>query len=799
MSAPEVDPLTFAYALCDIGVPVIVARPGGEELVYPNDWQKITAEEARPLLSTFRPGVDALLLVGGHGVDIIDVDHKDGGTLESVPADVRTFGRVRTPSGGWHLYVVSTGVGKISPLKWGGQHVGDYVGGTVEGAARLLAFLPGSTRPKYPGGQYVVEQPVDLDALVDSEPDDVLVGYLLAAGGHLHGEVADRAADAAAMHEWLEQYKHDPKAPHCTYGRQAVAGLLDDAKEAVPGDPTRGRHGWAMRSTARIVELIKAGCCDADDLGAIDERLREIKPDGSTSVWSQARWAVANVQPTTACGMHGPLPPPPTPAARTLDDVHLTYLRWLGDGYDLGVLDAILATAAVEQLDGDPVWLLVVSGSGAAKTESIMPLVGAGATVASSISSEGALLSATSRRERDKDATGGLLRAIGSRGVLVLKDFTTVISMSRDQRSMVLAALREVYDGSWTRNVGTDGGKTYKWAGRIALVGATTTAYDKAHAVIASMGDRFCLVRFDSTKGRTGSGRQALGNIGSEVQMRAELAEAVGGLLLNLPPQPDIELTDSEVDLLLQVADIVTRARTGVEKDYRGDVESAHDPEMPTRLAKQLGQIVRGGVAVGMTRQHALGVALRVARDTMPPARLDALLDVAAHPGSALREVTKRLQKPRSTVDRTLQELHILGLLEVDDDEVNVSTGNPLWRYTVVEEYAGLGGLGEGGLPETAVSRDTPSTPSLLGTVGVMPFLGSGAEGVDPAADSDPDDVRCAVRDCVVPALDGHPCNLGGKRWPVCRAHDDPRTLAIASGGSELVSFRGDKSDGRTV
>ena len=73
----------------------------------------------------------------------------------------------------------------------------------------------------------------------------------------------------------------------------------------------------------------------------------------------------------------------------------------------------MLATAAVERLAGDPVWLLVLSGSRNAKTETVFALAGAGAHIHSTISSLGALLSATSSKERSKNARGGLLRAIG--------------------------------------------------------------------------------------------------------------------------------------------------------------------------------------------------------------------------------------------------------------------------------------------------------------------------------------------------------------------------------------------------
>jgi hypothetical protein len=159
-----------------------------------------------------------------------------------------------------------------------------------------------------------------------------------------------------------------------------------------------------------------------------------------------------------------------------------------------------------ERLGGDPLWLLLISGPGAAKTETVQSLSGAGAYVTSTITSEGALLSATSQKGRTKTATGGLLRKIGERGVLVIKDVTSILSADRNLRGGVLAAIREIYDGRWERNVGTDGGQTLTWTGRIVIVGAVTTAWDAAHAVVAAMGDRFVLIRINSKQGRGGRG-----------------------------------------------------------------------------------------------------------------------------------------------------------------------------------------------------------------------------------------------------------------------------------------------------
>lgn len=355
---------------------------------------------------------------------------------------------------------------------------------------------------------------------------------------------------------------------------------------------------------------------------------------------------------------------------RILDIVHEKFLRWFGKDYDLEALDAVLAVAAVDSLTGDPAWLLVVSGSGAAKTETVMPLSGIGATIVSTITGEAALLSGTAEKEKAKDAHGGLLRKIGSSGLLVIKDVTSILSMNRDARASVLAALREVYDGRWDREIGQDGGKTLTWKGRVVVIGAVTTAWDAAHTVISTMGDRFVLVRIDS-KGkanRRAAGLQALKNVSHEGAMRQELADSVAHLLKSIDADGEYDLTDDEMCDLLDLADIVTMARTAVERDYQGNVTQAHAPEMPTRFTKQLAQIVRGGIAIGKDRVSALSTAIRCAHDSMPPLRMKILADILEHPCSRTTDVGKRTAIPRKTADRALQELHLLGLLKVDEE-----------------------------------------------------------------------------------------------------------------------------------
>lgn len=369
-------------------------------------------------------------------------------------------------------------------------------------------------------------------------------------------------------------------------------------------------------------------------------------------------------------------------AAHALEGAREVFCHWLGENYDTQVLDLMLATLAAEQLDGDPLWTLVLSGSGNAKTETVCAARGVGAIMVSTIASEGALLSASGRKNRGPDATGGLLRQIGERGVLIIKDVTSLLSADRTLRAQIIAALREIHDGRWDRPVGIDGARTLTWEGRIAVIGAATTAWDRAHDVVSSMGDRFVLIRADSTRHRVAAGRQAIGNTGSETRMRAELSEAVAGVVAAMDRNP-IQVTEAETGSLLAAADLVTLARTGVEYDYRGDVTDSHAPEMPTRFAKQLAQVVRGGVAIGMPRAEATGLAIRAARDSMPPMRLSIIDDLAEHGSVTTQDVRRRIGKPRSTVDRQLQALHMLGVVAVD--EQSTLGGGTRWWYSLAD------------------------------------------------------------------------------------------------------------------
>jgi DNA-binding transcriptional ArsR family regulator len=190
------------------------------------------------------------------------------------------------------------------------------------------------------------------------------------------------------------------------------------------------------------------------------------------------------------------------------------------------------------------------------------------------------------------------------------------------------------------------------------------------------MGDRFVLLRMRTDA--LANGERAIANTGRESVMRDELAAAAKMVLDEVNTAPS-EITPLEIQALLYAANLTTWARTAVIRDKAGNVVDVHDREAPTRFAKQLFQILRGGVAIGLPRNEAMALAIRCAQDSIPPLRLQLLRDLASHPMSYVADVRKRLQLVHNTVDRELKALQMLRLVELDEN------GNH-WRYRLSKE-----------------------------------------------------------------------------------------------------------------
>lgn len=449
---------------------------------------------------------------------------------------------------------------------------------------------------------------------------------------------------------------------------ESLAARLCTADERFARTWAHDRPDLADQSASAYdlaVAALAARSCSDEQLGALvqlrrrqcnDDPDKALRGDYLARTLGKARENGGARVPTT------PAVPNAVAAPCSLDQAVGTFRRWLHYP-DPSPLYVVLGAVAANRFPGDPVWPLLVGPPGCGKTETLGPLTALDDVYRSGALTEASLLSGTPQRENARGAKGGLLREIGEFGILLHKDFGSVLSMQRDTRAGVLAALREIYDGSWTRHVGTDGGRTLHWSGKLGLIAGCTPEIDAHHAVMASLGERFVLHRMSAVDAEQQAGR-ALESVGDEERMRAELATAVAGVFAGRDLVPT-GLDADERTRLIRLTSLAVRARSTVSRDsYNREVILVPEPEAPGRLARVFAQLLSGMVAVGVPRAQAWGIVEKMALDSMPALRRQVLATLLLNTNRIdTTSVAETLGYPTTTTRRALEDLAAHGLV----------------------------------------------------------------------------------------------------------------------------------------
>jgi hypothetical protein len=324
---------------------------------------------------------------------------------------------------------------------------------------------------------------------------------------------------------------------------------------------------------------------------------------------------------------------------------------------------AALGTVAANYLPGDPVWLGLIGPPSSAKTEILNSTSRLPRVMPEGTLTQASLLSGTPRKQRDKGAKGGLLQEIGDFGIIALKDFGSILSMRPDTKAETLQALREIYDGRWTRQLGTDGGKRLHWEGKLGLIFAATGVIDSHYSVIAAMGDRFLLSRLVPVQ--NGQFERALQHVGAAgKRMRQELAEAVAHLFAGRRTDAR-EITKAEIARLDETIALAVRLRGPVERDrHSREIEAVFGSEGPARLGLMLERLLAGLDVLGVEREQALDVVEAVAMHSVPPIRRSAYEIVKKYHDVGTADVAIGLGLPTNTARRALEDLAAYQLVE---------------------------------------------------------------------------------------------------------------------------------------
>lgn len=303
-------------------------------------------------------------------------------------------------------------------------------------------------------------------------------------------------------------------------------------------------------------------------------------------------------------------------------DVVISEFRKVLDLPDPSQIYAMLGTVVANKLPKEsPVWLIVVGPPSSGKSEPLKYFAELQDMHSCTEVTQGGLLSCSPRKEKKSDSTGGLLKAIGDYGILLISDMSPTLSMGPEQLGKFLSIMREVYDGKVSRSGGQDGGMTVRWKGKLGLIAAATGSIDRHHSIINELGDRYLYFRMPKT----------------DIDMKLDMADlppsektpvvsALSSLLASVDYKNIPVLDPIDAKMLKSLAKFVSHTRTATIRDgISRKLEELNDPEEPVRLYKSLRNLFRGLLMVGVENPVTNELICKIALDTLPPARLAVL------------------------------------------------------------------------------------------------------------------------------------------------------------------------------
>jgi hypothetical protein len=320
---------------------------------------------------------------------------------------------------------------------------------------------------------------------------------------------------------------------------------------------------------------------------------------------------------------------------------------------DLDMIDFIFATYASNRMPGDPLWGAVVDASGGGKTELLRSLRPQPDTYfLSKLTSK--TLKSGYRDPKHPGKDPSLLLELDGK-VVVIKDLSPLLSMRRDDRNSIISDLRDAYDGFSDDGYGNVGKVSY--TSKFTLLAASTMAIERYDRVEQELGERLVKFRARGTD-NLAKVKRAVTNIGMDDDWREVINESVSDFLAALPDDFPKRIPQPLSDAVVTVANFTATARSHVPRDRSHELSYIPRAEVGTRLVKELAKLL---LSLAFIRGKSepdlddLATVCRVAKDCLPPNRLEVL-------EAAVNE--RECALPESTARNTVADLVVLGVLK---------------------------------------------------------------------------------------------------------------------------------------
>ncbi len=352
-------------------------------------------------------------------------------------------------------------------------------------------------------------------------------------------------------------------------------------------------------------------------------------------------------------------------------------------------IDVVFGTILANRLDAIPVWIYLVGPPGGGKTVILESTNGHSFIYALTTLTDHTLMSGQIQQPNQPDPS--LLPKLHGK-VLIIKDFTTILSGKMDTAKAIFGQLRDAFDGTSKSTFGT--GKETQYTSKFGIIAGVTNVIDRHQHLVSDMGERFLTYRLPAPSV-------------TEVRKRIEMASSITSAAIQTKAicgaaQNVLNLIGRSLDIsedlnqeLCQMARFVAIARADVPRDgYTRNILGHADPEIPTRLIKQFVALARG---IASVREHTvvervdIDLVKKVALDCIPRMRLSVFRVLLGSYPNSLQKVDVaeklRLESGKKMINEHLEDLLTLGIIKRSKKDKGQTTA---WDWVMKEEWAGI-------------------------------------------------------------------------------------------------------------
>lgn len=354
----------------------------------------------------------------------------------------------------------------------------------------------------------------------------------------------------------------------------------------------------------------------------------------------------------------------------TLQDVMKVFQKWLHLDNTDGIR-IMLACVASQIMDGPPVWVFLVGPPGSAKTAILASLNEYEKIYSTSSLTVHALISGANWKET---VDPSLIPKLNGK-IMVVKDFTSILSMRDAEKDEIFGILRDAFDGRCGKVFGN--GVERHYISRFTILAAVTPRIYDLSSNHTSLGERF--LKFSVGHNLVHASEEeiiakAIGNINSEAQMNTEFQDVVTQYLIRSVSHDRIPKVSQAIEKkIIALAMWGARMRGSVTRDaYKNEIiTSRPSAEIGSRLGIQLAKLGKALAMIGQRNEVSeddYRLLKKVTLDTIPQRNEDVfrhMLDLCPTDAESISaaHIASITRYPVATIQRLLQDMDVLDIV----------------------------------------------------------------------------------------------------------------------------------------